>query len=94
MQGANGSVFGCGLCRRTKGIGIWKLPVAKDEAHGKWRDEWLGKIKKTREMDQNFSGQSKSDAIYTYEKQLRLKISKYVSIHVCTLVFVKLSDLL
>ena len=55
MQGANGSVFGCGLCRRTKGIGIWKLPVAKYEAHGKWRDEWLGKIKKTREMDQNFS---------------------------------------
>ena len=94
MQGANGSVFGCGLCRRTKGIGIWKLPVAKDEAHGKWRDEWLGKIKKTREMDQNFSEQSKSDAIYTCEKQLRLKISKYVSIHVCTLVFVKLSDLL
>ena len=94
MQGANGSVFGCGLCRRTKGIGIWKLPVAKYEAHGKWRDEWLGKIKKTREMDQNFSGQSKSDAIYTCEKQLRLKISKYVSIHVCTLVFVKLSDLL
>ena len=94
MQGANGSVFGCGLCRRTKGIGIWKLPVAKDESHGKWRDEWLGKIKKTREMDQNFSEQSKSDAIYTCEKQLRLKISKYVSIHVCTLVFVKLSDLL
>ena len=93
MQGANGSVFGCGLCRRTKGIGIWKLPVAKDEAHGKWRDEWLGKIKKTREMDQNFREQSKSDAIYTCEKQLRLKISKYVSIHVCTLVFVKLSDL-
>ena len=65
MQGANCSVFGCGLCRRTKGIGIWKLPVAKDKAHGKWRDEWLGKIKKTREMDQNFSEQSKSDAIYT-----------------------------
>ena len=40
MPGANCAVFGCGSCRRTKGIGIWKLPVAKDEAHRKWRDEW------------------------------------------------------
>ena len=44
MPGANCSVFGCGSCRRTKGIGIWKLPVAKDEAHGTWRDEWLGEM--------------------------------------------------
>ena len=49
MPGANCAVFGCGSCRRTKGIGIWKLPVAKDEAHRKWRDEWLGEIKKTRD---------------------------------------------
>lgn len=68
MPGANCSVFGCGSCRRTKGIGIWKLPVAKDEAHGTWRDEWLGEIKKTREMDQNFREQLKSDRIYTCEK--------------------------
>ena len=65
MPGAIYSVFGCGSRRRTKGIGIWKLPVAKDEAHGTWRDEWLGEIKKTREMDQNFREQLKSDRIYT-----------------------------
>ena len=47
MPGANCSVFGCGSCRRTKGIGIWKLPMAKDEAHGTWRVEWLGEIKET-----------------------------------------------
>ena len=48
MPGENCAVFGCGSCRRTKGIGIWKLPLAKDEAHEKWREEWLGEIKKTR----------------------------------------------
>ena len=46
MPGANRAVFGCGSCRRTKEIGIWKLPVAIDEAHGTWRDEWLGEIKR------------------------------------------------
>ena len=91
MHGANGSVFGCGLCRRTKGIGIWKLPVAKDEAHGKWRDEWLGKIKKTREMDQNFREQSKSDAIYTCtgEKHFApedIEICQYMFVHLFSLI--------
>lgn len=51
MAGDNCAVFGCGSCRRTKGIGIWKLPAAKDEAHKKWRDDWLSEITKTREID-------------------------------------------
>ena len=79
----NCAVFGCGLCRRTKGIGIWKLPVAKDEAHRKWQDEWLGEIKKTREMDQNFREQLKSDKIYTCEKHFApedIETCKYMSI--------------
>ena len=28
MPGANCAVFGCGSWRKTKGTGIWKLPVA------------------------------------------------------------------
>ena len=36
--GENCAILGCGSCRRTKGIGIWKLPAPKDEAHKKWRD--------------------------------------------------------
>ena len=86
MPGANCSVFGCGSCRRTKGIGIWKLPVAKDEAHGTWRDEWLGEIKKTREIDQNFREQLKSDRIYTCEKHFApedIEICKYISVFPC-----------
>ena len=35
MPGDNCSVFGCGTSRRTKGVGIWKLPKAKDEDHKK-----------------------------------------------------------
>ena len=37
MPGENCAVFGCGSCRRTKGIGIWKLPSAKEEAHLTWK---------------------------------------------------------
>ena len=53
-------------------------PIAKDEAHGKWRDEWLGEIKKTREMDQNF--RDRTTEFILVRGILRLKISKYVSI--------------
>ena len=35
MPGVHCSVLGCGSCRRSKGIGIFELPVAKDEAHQK-----------------------------------------------------------
>ena len=80
MPGVNCSVFGCGSCRRTKEMGIWKLPLAKNKAHGKWRDEWLGEIKKTREMDQNFREQLKNDRIYTCERHFApedIKICKY-----------------
>ena len=52
MPGVNCSVLGRGSCRRSKGIGIFKLPVAKDEAHRNWRNDWLGGLKKAREIDQ------------------------------------------
>ena len=68
MPGENCAVFGCGSCRRTKGIGISKLPLAKDEAHAKWREEWLSEIKKTRGIDQNFRELIKHDRVYTCEK--------------------------
>ena len=48
MPGDNCSVFGCGSCRRTKGIGIWKLPSARNAEYKKWREEWLSAITKTR----------------------------------------------
>ena len=34
MPGVNCAVIGCGSCRRTKGIGIFKLAPAKDDNPG------------------------------------------------------------
>ena len=71
MPGDNCAVFGCGSCgscRRTKGIGIWKLPAAKDEAHKKWRGDWLSEITKTREIDNEFRKRIENDKVFTCEK--------------------------
>ena len=54
MLGENCAVWGCGSCRRTKGLGIFKLPAAKDEVQKKWREGWLGEITKTREKNFEF----------------------------------------
>lgn len=51
MPGRDCAVFGCGSCRRTKGIGIWKLPLVVYEKHREWREAWLGELKKTRVID-------------------------------------------
>lgn len=80
MPGVNCSVLGCGSCRRSKGIGIFKLPVAKDEAHRKWRNDWLGEVTKTREIDQDFREQIKNDKVHVCEKHFKpedIEICKY-----------------
>ncbi|PFX28007.1 hypothetical protein AWC38_SpisGene7249 [Stylophora pistillata] len=56
------------LGHRTKGIGIWKLPAAKEEAHKKWRDDWLSEITKTREIDHEFRKRIENDKVFTCEK--------------------------
>ena len=61
MAGRNCAVFGFGSCRRTKGIGIWKLPKAVDAKHREWRESWLGQLKKTRVIDSDFREQIKND---------------------------------
>ena len=80
MPGRNCAVFGCGSCRRTKGIGIWKLPSAVDDRHREWREAWLGELKKTREIDSDFRDQIKNDRVYTCEKHFAsedVEICKY-----------------
>jgi len=57
MPGDNCSVFGCGICRRTKEVGRWKLLKARDKDHNKWREDWLSEITKTREVNCVFKGQ-------------------------------------
>ena len=68
MPGENCAVIGCGTCRRTKGVGIWKLPAAKNDAYKKWRDDWLNEITKTREVDREFRERIKNDNVFTCER--------------------------
>ena len=68
MPGENCAVWGCGSCRRTKGIGIWKLPSAKNEGHMKWRNDWLNEITKTRVIDQDFRWLIANDRVFACEK--------------------------
>ena len=58
MPSDNCTVLGCGTSRRTKGIGILKLP------------EWLNEITKTRESDAAFKVLVAMDRIFTCEKHL------------------------
>ena len=46
MPGVNCATVGCGTSRRTKGIGIFKLPAAKNDKYKKWREEWSPKLRK------------------------------------------------
>ena len=70
MPGRNCAVLGCGCGsrRRTKGIGIWKLPLAVDDRHREWHEALLGELKKTRVTDSVFRDQIKKDRVYTCEK--------------------------
>ena len=79
MPGDNCSVVGCGTCRKTKGIGIWKLPAPRNAAYRKWREDWLHELKKYRVTDKNFQRQIDNDKVFTCEKHFResdIEISK------------------
>ena len=80
MPGDNRAVFDCGSCRRTKRIGIWKLPEEKDEAHKKWRDGWLREITKAREFEHEFRKGIENNKVFTCEKHFDVEdfeIGKY-----------------
>ena len=80
MPGVNCSVLGCGSCRRSKGIGIFKLPVAKDEVQQKWHDDWLGEVTKAHEIYQDFREQIENDRVHSCEKHFKpedIEICKY-----------------
>ena len=68
MPGDNCAVFGCGSCRRSKGIGIWKLPAARNAEDKKWREEWLSELTKTRVLDAEFRKLIDNDKVYSCEK--------------------------
>ena len=63
------------------------MPLPKDDAHRRWRDEWLGELKKTREIDQDFRRQIKDDKIYICKKHFDPE-----DIETCKYGFVNSSD--
>ena len=65
MPGVNCSVYGCGSCRRTNGIGIFKVPLMAWWVARRIKKQ---KQKQNRLMDQDFRRQIKDDKIYTCEK--------------------------
>ena len=45
MPWVNCAIVCCGTSCRTKGIGIFKSPAAKNNKYKKWREEWVSEIK-------------------------------------------------
>ena len=72
MPGVNCAIVGCGTSRRTKGIGIFKLPAAKNDKYKRWREEWLSEITKTRVIDKAFREKILNDTVYTCEKHFKI----------------------
>ena len=66
MPGENCCIVGCSTNRRTKGVGIFKLPSEK--FYKDWREKWLNELTKYRVCDINFKNQIKNDRVYTCEK--------------------------
>ena len=64
MPGVNCAVVGCGTSHRTKGIGIFKLPAAKNDKYKRWGEEWLSEITKTRITDKAFREKILNDEYY------------------------------
>ena len=80
MPGANCATVGCGTSRRTKGIGIFKLPAAKNDKYKKWREGWVSEITKTRVIDNAFRQKILNDTVYACEKHFKaedIELCKY-----------------
>ena len=66
MTGDNCAIVDCGANRRTKGIGIFKLPSLK--LHPIWRKDWLNEITKNQVIDAKFKEKIKNDTVFTCER--------------------------
>ena len=74
MPGVNCSVVGCESYRISKGIGIFKLPVAKDEAYRKSeRSDWLGEVTKARKNRPGFQGVDKKRQSVRFREALQTR---------------------
>ena len=68
MPGDNCAFNKCGVNRRTKGVGLFKLPKGKDVEHEKWRRDILNVLTKFRVQDDNFKRQLANDSLHICER--------------------------
>ena len=91
MPGANCSIKGCSISRRTKGISIFKIPRASNVSQEEWRNELVNVITKDRKIDQDLRRQIKEDRLHICERHFNIddmyhcKYFILVSFSVCCL---------
>ena len=81
MPGANCCIPLCGTSRH-KGIGIFGIIVATEQKSTEWRENLLGEIKKTREVDKAFREQILKNSVKICEMHFKpeyIEIRKYTS---------------
>ena len=82
MPGDNFAVFGCGSNRRTKGLGIFKLPATTKDDRRRRRRDLLNEITKSRVVDKAFKEKIEKDSVYICEKHFQsadIEICKWSS---------------
>ena len=83
MSRVNCAIVSCGNSRRTKGIGIYKLPAAENDKYKKWREEWVSEITKPSVIDNASREKILNDTVYTREKHFKtedIELCKYTLI--------------
>ena len=74
MPGDNCAFNQCGTSRRSKGIGLFKLPTPRhsDDVETKeWREKVLAVLKKYRVEDEGFKRQLAANTLHICEKHFR-----------------------
>ena len=86
MPGANCSIFGCSVSRRTSGIAIFKIPGGNDEFSSSWREKLVNIITKDRVIDKGLRNQIDKRKLhicemhYTEDQILRSKLTQSIFI--------------
>ena len=80
MPGANCSIYGCGTSRKHVGVGIFRIPSAKDEVSTKTREAWLNVITKDRVVDKSLRSQIDKGELYVCKNISGLKKLIVVSV--------------
>ena len=70
MPGDKCSVLGCGSCRRTKGIGIWKLSLLRTRLTKEGKKIGSTNLTKSRVVDAELKKKEKieNDKVFTSEE--------------------------